>query len=76
MLGTKHSRSANILVRSPARIHCALLNESGIFNRVDGGIGFALCDPYWEFEVSVNPLNIGVALLPEEHRRTLEMVVE
>lgn len=37
-----------VRIRSSARIHTALLNESGYQGRVDGSIGFSIDSPGWE----------------------------
>jgi beta-ribofuranosylaminobenzene 5'-phosphate synthase len=41
-----------LAVRAPARLHCALLNESGDWGRIDGGIGLVVKDPTWEIEIA------------------------
>ncbi|WP_018417397.1 beta-ribofuranosylaminobenzene 5'-phosphate synthase family protein [Teredinibacter turnerae] len=38
--------------KAKSRVHCGLLNESGLFDRVDGGIGFTLDDPSFEFSLT------------------------
>lgn len=50
MLKAKAPGSA-VSVSLPSRIHCGLINESGMYGRVDGGIGFALTNPRWELLV-------------------------
>ena len=52
-------------VTAHARIHCGLLNTSGLFGRVDGGIGFAVEEPRWEIEVGHAEALAG-ARLPRE----------
>jgi predicted sugar kinase len=61
------ARGEVLAVTSRARIHCALLNTSGLFGRVDGGIGFSVEEPHWEIEVGWggSPEESG---LPEELR--------
>lgn len=46
-----------ITVKSSARIHSALINESGFSGRIDGGIGFSIDSPSWEIVVSRNEIN-------------------
>lgn len=38
-------------LEAPARIHVSLINESGLFGRIDGGIGFSINDPKWVIDV-------------------------
>ena len=38
----------NITIQTRARIHIALLNESGYLGRIDGSIGFAIDSPGWK----------------------------
>jgi beta-ribofuranosylaminobenzene 5'-phosphate synthase len=45
------NRGAVVVVASRARIHCGLLNTSGLYGRVDGGLGFSVDSPRWELEV-------------------------
>ena len=40
-----------ITVKSSARIHSALINESGFSGRIDGSIGFSIDLPFWEIVV-------------------------
>ena len=54
-----------LAVTAHARIHCALLNTSGLFGRVDGGIGFAVDEPRWEIELG-RPEALGDSRLPRE----------
>lgn len=35
-----------------SRLHCALINESGLDGRIDGGVGFALAYPFWRVSVA------------------------
>jgi beta-ribofuranosylaminobenzene 5'-phosphate synthase len=71
-----HFRIRAIKVRAPARIHCALLNESGSFGRVDGSVGFALDDPAWEIELAAEKKESNIEILAEQHRGTLAFVFE
>src|SRR5690349_1341809 len=48
------SGASMLVVEAPARIHCGLLNESGSYNRIDGGIGFALERPRWRIRLSID----------------------
>lgn len=41
-----------VTIKSTARIHTALLNESGYGDRIDGSIGFSIDSPAWEIRVS------------------------
>jgi len=59
------ARGEVLAVTSRARIHCALLNTSGLFGRVDGGIGFSVEDPRWEIEVGCG-LSLEGTRLPAE----------
>ena len=43
-----------VTIHSNARIHAALINESGYMGRIDGGIGFAIEYPRWEICVSTD----------------------
>jgi beta-ribofuranosylaminobenzene 5'-phosphate synthase len=52
-------------VTARARIHCALLNTSGLHGRVDGGIGFSVDEPRWEVRVS-REVEEEDSSLPEE----------
>jgi beta-ribofuranosylaminobenzene 5'-phosphate synthase len=67
---------SRVKVRSPARIHCALVNESGEFDRVDGGVGFALSNPFWEIEVAINSGDTNLELVEDEHRCTVASVID
>ncbi|WP_170266933.1 beta-ribofuranosylaminobenzene 5'-phosphate synthase family protein [Brevifollis gellanilyticus] len=41
-------------IEAPARIHISLINESGVFGRVDGGIGFAVTEPKWVIDIHLS----------------------
>ncbi|HUB81960.1 MAG TPA: beta-ribofuranosylaminobenzene 5'-phosphate synthase family protein [Bryobacteraceae bacterium] len=45
---------STIRVSVPSRIHCGLINENGIYGRVDGGIGFAVDHPRWIVDVGID----------------------
>lgn len=38
-----------LIVSAPARVHFGLINETGLYGRIDGGLGAALCRPRWEY---------------------------
>ena len=40
-----------IRIVTPARLHCTLINLSGLHNRIDSGIGFAISKPNWDMEI-------------------------
>lgn len=46
-----------ITVKSSARIHSALINESGFSGRVDGSIGFSIDSPFWVIVVRRDKIN-------------------
>jgi hypothetical protein len=58
-------RDAILTITAQARIHCGLLNTSGLFTRVDGGIGFSVEDPLWEIEVECGK-GLGKSKIPSE----------
>jgi len=64
-------RSSSITVRAPARLLCGLLNCSGAFGRVDGGLGVALSRPQWELEVRPGTGSIRGCYVAEEHQRAI-----
>ena len=39
------------LVTAPARLHLGLLNMSGLFDRMDGGVGVSITEPRWQLRV-------------------------
>lgn len=41
-------RRKEILVTAPARLHLGLLNMSGLFDRMDGGLGVSITEPRWQ----------------------------
>ena len=43
---------STVSVNGPSRLHFGLVNESGLYGRVDGGVGLALEEPCWEIEIS------------------------
>lgn len=57
-----------IRLKTPSRIHCCLINESGYHNRIDGGFGFSISDPYWEVEITRNTQNAFRGPLDEDFR--------
>ena len=66
-----------IQIKAPARIHCGLINESGIFRRIDGGIGFAVSNPFWNLEVCLSE-KIGITGKPvcAEHKQAIAFVID
>jgi len=40
-----------IKIITPARLHCTLINLSGLHSRVDSGIGFSINKPNWVIEI-------------------------
>lgn len=42
-------------VVSPSRVHCGLINESGIDGWVDGGVGISLDEPSWRIRLRSRP---------------------
>src|SRR5262245_47610418 len=58
-------RDAILRITARARIHCGLLNTSGLYTRVDGGIGFSVEDPLWEIEVGYGT-GLGKSKIPSE----------
>ena len=40
-----------VLVRTPSRLHLSLIDLNGSRNRIDGSIGLAIQNPYFEFLV-------------------------
>jgi beta-ribofuranosylaminobenzene 5'-phosphate synthase len=65
-----------VRVIAPARIHCGLLNESGLFGRIDGGIGFSIANPYWTIDVSTKELPNQSISLCLEHERAINYVLD
>ncbi|MRX06785.1 hypothetical protein GJ697_02945 [Pseudoduganella sp. FT25W] len=53
-------------IRAPARIHTALLNESGYLNRIDGSIGFVVDRPYWDITISADKSCMNLSHLDSE----------
>jgi beta-ribofuranosylaminobenzene 5'-phosphate synthase len=64
-----------IAIEAPARIHCGLLNEAGLFGRIDGGIGFALENPKWRVELKLSSNATTVTGIPEELSGSLHNLV-
>ena len=61
-----------VSIRSCARIHTALLNESGYLGRIDGSIGFSIKKPSWEITLSRNELNFDTSNVDAEIIKVLE----
>lgn len=70
----------SITIQTTARIHTALINESGYLGRIDGGIGFSIDSPSWKIfvcknlkEPLVNDINsellVGLEVLKEKLRK-------
>jgi beta-ribofuranosylaminobenzene 5'-phosphate synthase len=55
-----------LFIKSTARIHTALLNESGYLARVDSSIGFHVPDPHWEIVIARDPRLSGYEHLDVE----------
>jgi len=66
----------SLTVRAPARIHCALLNESGVLDRIDGSVGFALCKPFWEMKVRLGSAVSNLDMVHSEHKRAIAFVLD
>ena len=49
------SDSPSVTIRTPARLHFALIDLNGSLGRIDGGIGLAINDPH--FEIIAEPAN-------------------
>lgn len=57
----------DVSASAPARLHFGLLNLSGLFGRVDGGVGIAVSRPRWELEVGFGAAEItGVPITREQ----------
>jgi beta-ribofuranosylaminobenzene 5'-phosphate synthase len=66
-----------LAVEAPGRLHCALLNETGIYSRIDGGIGFAVRDPCWKVTLDFSPSAQNTAgKLPIELQVALNSVID
>lgn len=48
-LAAREAALDEVHVTAPARLHFGLLNESGLFGRIDGGVGVAVADPAWRY---------------------------
>ena len=42
-------------VTAPARLHFGLLNETGLYGRIDGGLGVAVAQPCWKYRLQRAP---------------------
>lgn len=63
-----------VRIKVPARIHCGLINESGLFGRIDGGIGFTIDAPYWELDINESDTPVVDQHLPAELREAIVQV--
>ncbi len=71
-LGVKSSVVNRVRVLSPSRLHCGLLNESGLGGWVDGGFGFSLCNPLWDIELERGPCLRQYGAIAPEHAEAIE----
>jgi beta-ribofuranosylaminobenzene 5'-phosphate synthase len=69
------SLPARVRVVSPSRLHFGLLNETGLFGRVDGGIGVSLADPFWDVELLWGDGSISGTNLHLEHTQAIEFAL-
>ena len=67
--------TTRIIVQSPSRIHCGLLNETGQFGFVDGGFGFSLDAPCWNLEINVGGTGRRGLPLCTEHEQAIDQVL-
>lgn len=63
-------------IKAHARVHTALINESGYLGRIDGSIGFILEQPYWIICVSDNADPTGLNILNDEQKKSVAHVVQ
>lgn len=64
-----------VVAQAPSRLHFGLVNESGDFGRIDGGLGVSISEPCWKITVKPGRQRItGVAIAPEQ-RATINEVL-
>ncbi|HYV48421.1 MAG TPA: beta-ribofuranosylaminobenzene 5'-phosphate synthase family protein, partial [Myxococcaceae bacterium] len=68
-------RVTRVRIRAPARLHWALLNLSGLLNRVDGGIGLMIDEPAWEIEAGLDQAGIHGVPLEDDHLAGIQQVL-
>ena len=68
-------RTKRIIVQSPSRIHCGLLNETGLFGFIDAGFGFSLDAPCWNLEINVGSTGHRGIPLCTEHQEAVDQAL-
>lgn len=66
----------SVTIITPARIHCSLINETGISGRIDGGIGFSISKPYWKIKFEIGNHFIDPDNLCDEHYAAIDFALD
>ncbi len=69
----KANGAASVTIRTPARLHFALIDLSGSLGRIDGSIGLAINDPH--FEIIAEPAN-QVRIVSNQYEDRARAIVE